>query len=144
MVDRMRMGVLICYESIFGSISRRWVMAGANVLVNLTNDAWYGKSSAPYQSWAMTVFRAVETRRSLVRSANTGISGMIDPLGRVALSSELFVPWSAAVEVTLMDEATFFVRFGWIFAPACLLFGVTLCLVSMSRTKRQGSGTQDV
>ena len=72
-VGSIMAGVLICYESIFPSISRTWVENGANVIVNLTNDAWYGKSSAPYQSWAMTVLRAVETRRSLVRSANTGI-----------------------------------------------------------------------
>ena len=91
---RIRAGVLICYESIFPDIGRRWVENGANVLVNLTNDAWYGKSSAPYQSWAMTVLRAVETRRSLVRSANTGISGVIDPLGRVRSQSKLFVAWA--------------------------------------------------
>ena len=136
-VSRVRMGVLICYESIFGTISRDWVVAGANVLVNLTNDAWYGKSSAPYQSWAMTVFRAVETRRSLVRSANTGISGMVDPLGRVVTRSDLFLPWSAAVEVPLMEGKTFFVRSGWLFAPVCLLFGVACCLLSMALEKRE-------
>jgi apolipoprotein N-acyltransferase len=95
----VRAGVLICYESIFADIGRRWVENGANLLVNLTNDAWYGKSSAPYQSWAMTVLRAVETRRSLVRSANTGISGIIDPLGRVRSRSELFVAWAETARV---------------------------------------------
>ena len=139
-VNQIRMGVLICYESIFGTIGRDWVRAGANVLVNLTNDAWYGKSSAPYQSWAMTVFRAVETRRSLVRSANTGISGMVDPTGRVIVSSNLFVPWSAAVEVPLMDTTTFFVRGGWLFGPVCLLFGVIFCLSAVFSGKRDGSG----
>ena len=122
--DHLRLGVLICYESIFASISRRWVMTGANLLVNLTNDAWYGKSSAPYQSWAMTVYRSVETRRCLVRSANTGISGMIDPLGRVRVQSELFVPWARTASVQLMSGETPFVRWGWMFAPICGLLGL--------------------
>ena len=95
-------GILICYESVFPEISRQWVKTGANVLINLTNDAWYGKSSAPYHSLAMAVFRAVETRRSLVRSANTGISTFITPAGTIELQSELFVPWAASRPVTLM------------------------------------------
>ncbi|MEE4167010.1 MAG: apolipoprotein N-acyltransferase, partial [Desulfocapsaceae bacterium] len=123
-----RAGVLICYESIFADIGRRWVENGANLLVNLTNDAWYGKSSAPYQSWAMTVLRAVETRRSLVRSANTGISGIIDPLGRVQSRSELFVTWAETVSVPLMAGKTHYVSRGFLFAPVCAAVGFLLCI----------------
>jgi apolipoprotein N-acyltransferase len=124
----IRAGVLICFESIFPQLAREWVNQGANVLINLTNDAWYGKSSAPYQSFAMSVFRAVETRRSLVRSANTGISGFVDPLGRVLKSSDIFVPWAGAAEVPLFNKQTVAVRYGYLFAPLCLLFaGLLTC-----------------
>lgn len=120
---QLRVGVLICFESIFPALARKWVDAGANVLVNLTNDAWYGKSSAPYHSWAMTIFRAVETRRSVVRAANTGISGFIDPLGRVEQRSGLFEQWSASGDVILRDEETVAVRYGYLVGPLCLLLG---------------------
>lgn len=129
---QIRAGVLICFESIFPDIARRWVDVGANVLINLTNDAWYGKSSAPYHSLAMTVFRAVETRRSLVRAANTGVSGFIDPLGRVLASSEIFTSWSKSMEVSLMDEITFHTRYGYLFAPFCFL--LTLILLVLAKT----------
>lgn len=119
-----RAGVLICYESVFPEISRQWVNVGANVLINLTNDAWYGKSSAPYHSLAMAVLRAVETRRSLIRSANTGISAFISPTGSIDLQSEIFVPFAAARTVTLLEEKTFFVRYGHFFAPVCLAIGL--------------------
>ena len=133
----IKAGVLICYESIFPGIGRRWVENGANVLVNLTNDAWYGKSSAPYQSWAMTVLRSVETRRSLVRSANTGISGVIDPLGRIKSESELFVAWADTIEVPLMKERSLFVAGGFLFGPICAAAGVLICIVAMVMDKRR-------
>jgi apolipoprotein N-acyltransferase len=126
--QKARIGVLLCYESIFARLSEKWVKAGANILINLTNDAWYGKSSAPHQSFAMTVFRAVETRRSVVRAANTGISGFIDPLGRVRMQSDIFVPWQAVDNVVLNNEVTFVVRYGHLFAPLCLFLGFCMLL----------------
>lgn len=122
--ESAKIGVLICFESVFPDLSRQWVMAGANVLVNLTNDAWYGRSSAPQQSLAMTVLRAVETRRSVARSANTGISAFITPTGRILQSSDLFVPWAAVGEVVLVEEQTLWVRFGYLFGRFCLLIGI--------------------
>ncbi len=122
--QRVRAGVLICFESVFPELSRSWVKADANLLVNLTNDAWYGKSSAPYHSLAMTVLRAVETRRAVVRSANTGISAFIAPDGRITKQSEIFVPWAAASTVVLLENRTFWVRYGYLFGPVCLLFGL--------------------
>jgi apolipoprotein N-acyltransferase len=119
-----RIGVLICFESVFPELSRKWVLAGANVLVNLTNDAWYGKSSAPYQSLAMSVLRAVETRRSLIRSANTGISAFVTPAGTIVKQSELFVPWAAATEMVLFEQLTVWARYGYLFAPLCLALGL--------------------
>ena len=120
----MRLGLLICYESIFPDLARDTVSAGANVLVNLTNDAWYGRSSAPHQSWAMAILRSVETRRALVRSANTGISGFVDPLGRVVSEGPLFEPLFLAAQVPMLKERTAFLRFGYFFAPFCLLLSV--------------------
>ncbi len=122
--QRAKTGVLICFESVFPDLSRQWVLAGANMLVNLTNDAWYGKSSAPHHSLAMAVLRAVETRRSLVRSANTGISAFVSPAGTILRQSELFVPWAAASEVVLCQELTIWARYGYLFAPFCLLAGL--------------------
>lgn len=130
-----RFGVLVCFESIFPAIAGQWVRNGANVLVNLTNDAWYGKSSAPHHSLAMTVFRSVETRRSLVRSANTGISGFIDPLGRVVRQSGLFEPWAAAEDVILMAGESPWVRGGHLFAPLCA--GAALAAIGWSVSGRR-------
>jgi apolipoprotein N-acyltransferase len=117
-------GILICFESVFPELSRRWVFAGANVLVNLTNDAWYGRSSAPQHSLAMSVLRAVETRRSLIRSANTGISAFVTPLGTITAQSGLFVPWAASTRVVLCQELTIWARYGYLFAPICLIAGL--------------------
>ena len=128
-------GVLICYESIFGDIARGWVKAGANVLVNLTNDAWYGKSSAPHHSWAMSILRAVETRRSLVRAANTGISGFVDPLGRVRQVSQIFVTTALVDDVVLLDDETYFVRWGYLFAPLCLGLAMVAALLAFFRQR---------
>jgi apolipoprotein N-acyltransferase len=131
----IRGGVLICFESIFPDIARRWVDVGANVLINLTNDAWYGRSSAPSQSMAMTVLRAVETRRSLVRAANTGISAFVDPVGRVVASSTIFTTWSKSMQVSLMDDVSFYVRYGYLFGPGCLLLSCAAVLVAVRRRR---------
>lgn len=128
-----RIGVLICFESVFPELTRKWVRAGANMLVNLTNDAWYGKSSAPHQSLAMSVLRAVESRRAVVRAANTGISAFITPLGEVAGESELFRPYGHVEDVPLLEEKTFWVRYGYLFGPFCLLAGCLSVLVGRKR-----------
>lgn len=135
-VGKIKSGVLLCFESIFPYIGRKWSEKGANVLVNLTNDAWYGKSSAPYHSFAMTVLRAVEVRRSVIRSANTGISGVIEPSGRVLDSSEIFISWAKGFNVSLHNETTLFVRGGYLFAPFCLIVGLgSLVVIKLRRRK---------
>lgn len=87
---KARTGVLICFESIFPEPARTLTKNGALFLVNLTNDAWYGMTSAPYQHFSMAVFRAVENRRPLVRAANTGFSAFIGPQGKILRKSDLF------------------------------------------------------
>ncbi len=132
-----RIGILICFESVFPDLTRKWVSAGANMLVNLTNDAWYGKSSAPHQSLAMAVLRAVESRRAVVRAANTGISAFITPLGEIVGESELFRPYGHAEDVPLWEVKTFWVRYGYLFGPFCLLTGCLLVLVGRKRNKKE-------
>ena len=85
-----KIGVLICYEGIFPYITNETVRAGAEVLVNITNDAWFGPTSAPYQHFAFYIFRAIETDRYVLRAANTGISAVIDPRGRIVARTGIF------------------------------------------------------
>ncbi len=133
----IRSGILICFESIFPEIARKWVDNEANLLVNLTNDAWYGRSSAPSQSMAMSVYRAVETRRSLIRSANTGISAFVDPLGRVTSSSDIFVTWARREKVELMDTVTVHSRWGYLFGPLCFISTLILIFFLIGSAAKQ-------
>ena len=131
-VGPMKLGVLICYESIFPDIARESVARGANLLVNVTNDAWYGRSSAPHQSMAMAVFRAVESKRTLIRAANTGISGFVDPLGHITAQTALFTEAALVAQAPMLDQVTVFNRHGFRFGAACA-FLVPLMLVLRSR-----------
>jgi len=129
-----KIGLLICYESIFPDLARKRVLAGADILVNITNDAWYGRSSAPYQSFSMAALRAVETRRSLIRAANTGISGFVDPVGRVVEASPIFETLSLSSQVPILTGKTIFALFGYLFAPVCLaLFMLNLVIFSIKK-----------
>ena len=121
-----RIGILICYELIFPELARRQVENGAAFLVNLTNDAWYGRTSAPYQHFSMAVFRAVENRRALVRVANTGISGFIDPAGRISQPTNLFEATAIRQSIPLVSIKTGYVRAGYRFPHACLVVLVFL------------------
>jgi apolipoprotein N-acyltransferase len=123
-----KIGVLICYELIFPFLSRAAVQNGAELLINITNDAWYGKTSAPYQHFSMAVFRTIETRRALVRSANTGISGFIDPLGRVISETPLFEDAVTEENIPLMSGQTPYVRFGDIFSVFCIITAMIIML----------------
>jgi apolipoprotein N-acyltransferase len=136
--ERIKAGVLICFESIFPDIARKTTAQGANLLVNLTNDAWYGRSSAPHQSWAMTVMRAVENRRSVARAANTGISGFVAPTGAVLAESELFTEAALTESVPLLTGQTFFVKGGHWFGHVCLvLSGLFLAGNALTARKRR-------
>ncbi|MFC1844653.1 apolipoprotein N-acyltransferase [Thermodesulfobacteriota bacterium] len=128
-------GVLICFESIFPKLARDWTSRGANLLVNITNDAWFGRSSAPWQHLSMAVFRTLENRRSLARSANTGVSAFIDPLGRTTDTSPLFQPYYLVAEVPLLQAKTIFVGFGHYFGLLCLL--VCIPFVIFLRIEKQ-------
>lgn len=133
-----RIGVLICFESIFPELSRQQAKAGANLLVTITNDAWFGRSNAPWQHLAMGVFRAVETRKTLVRAANTGVSAFIDPLGRIQGASLLFTEYARSQPVALIEGLTCYVRWGYLFPWACLILTMLgLWLGSAPRTTKK-------
>jgi len=107
-----RVGMLICYEAIFPELARAMVRSGAHLLVNITNDAWFGRTSAAYQHMSMAVFRAVENRRWLARAANTGISGFVDPCGRIVAPTALFQTTTVTEQVSLLEASTGYTRWG--------------------------------
>ena len=125
-VDGHRIGGYICYEAIFPALVRRFAARGAELLVNVTNDAWYGTTSAPYQHLAMAAFRAVENRRYMVRAANTGITAVVDPWGRVRERTRLFDRTVLVREVPFVGETTFYTRHGDVFARACAAIALAL------------------
>lgn len=122
----LALGILICYESIFPYLGRRHAQNGANLLVIMTNDAWYGTSRGPYQHFSMAVLRAVETRRSLVRVANTGISAFIEADGRVYQPTELLVDATGYRELPLLNIETLYTRWGDAFAIMGGVIGLVL------------------
>jgi len=128
-----QVGVQICYEIIFPRLSRAMARNNASLLINITNDAWFGKTSGPYQHFSMTVFRAVENRRALVRSANTGISGFIDPAGRVLASTPLLQDAVLARSIPLLKTKTVYTRIGDLFAQVCFALALIVVLLEMIR-----------
>lgn len=134
--DKHRIGIQICYEMIFPGLSREMVLNNAALLINMTNDAWYGRTSAPYQHFSMAVFRAVENRRSVVRSANTGISGFIDPNGRIMASTPLFEDAVLAGGLPILAVESFYTRYGDVFSMACLGITVIAFFLLAVRKKR--------
>ncbi len=122
-----RAGIYICYESIFPNITRDLVLNGANFLINTTNDAWFGKTAAPEQHFAMSVIRAIETRRTVVRSANTGISGIISPTGQIIISTELEETRTFTESIELRSDKTFYVRHGnWVLGISATIVAIYL------------------
>ncbi|HET7459168.1 MAG TPA: apolipoprotein N-acyltransferase [Gemmatimonadaceae bacterium] len=130
-------GVLICYESIFPQLSRRYRQHGAKLLLNITNDAWFGRSAAPYQHHAHMVLRAIENRVGVVRAANTGISGYIDPLGVVHDETALFVPATRTYLAQTTSVRTPYVAVGdWVGALSLLTIVVLVALDARHRRRR--------
>lgn len=135
-----RLGVLICYEAIFPELNRRLVAGGANLLVNITNDAWFGRSSAPYQHLSMATFRAVENRVPVVRCANTGISAFIDRRGRILQATGLFEEAALSAEIQLGGGRTVYCRYGDWFALGSLAVCATGFLLGLWRRSVDSGG----
>jgi len=128
-------GTLICYEGIFPGLTRRFVDAGADFLVNITNDAWFGRTSAPYQHLAMVTVRAIENRVPIVRVANTGFSAMVDADGRIRWRTNLFETAWRVDTVRWPGVATFYTRAGDVFVYVCMLLLVLVTLIGMGRPR---------
>lgn len=111
----LKLGVTICFEDLFPEIARRFVRQGANLLVNLTNDAWYEKSSAILQHVEFSRFRAIENRRYLARATNTGVTTVFDPTGREVARAALFEEATLPATLKLGGPTTFYTRFGDLF-----------------------------
>lgn len=138
-------GGVICIESIYPDFCAEFVSKGANILVVVTNDSWYGNSSGPYQHKEFSVIRAVENRRSVVRAANGGISCYIDPLGNTIEHTEMFTKDYLVVEPVLNSEMTFYTKYHLLF-PIISIIGVLAVVIysvkekyfSKSRSKLKG------
>jgi apolipoprotein N-acyltransferase len=127
-----KLAVLICYEGIFPALSRSAVDHGANVLLNITNDAWYGNSSAPYQLLAMSALRSVETHTPMVRVANTGISAVIMPDGRITARTDLFTRGTEVQTVRWRRGRTFYAVAGDLFAQLCFTLSIIGLLAALA------------
>ncbi len=108
--DVIKFSGVVCYESIYPTFVREFVKRGAQFLVVITNDSWYGNTSGPYQHFQYSILRAIENRRSIVRCANGGISGFIDPYGRVKKKTKFHEKTQIADVIELNDEKTFYAR----------------------------------
>ncbi len=136
-LDGKSAGVLICYEAIFPELAREEVKRGASVLINITNDAWFGKTAAPYQHLEMARLRAVENRVYMLRAANTGISAVIGPSGRIKERSALFTEDVLTTDVGLRKGPhTIYTRYGDYFAYASMVFAGVVILMGTARRRR--------
>ncbi|BCR05218.1 apolipoprotein N-acyltransferase [Desulfuromonas versatilis] len=128
-----RAGVLVCFEGIFPELARDYVRKGSDFLINITNDAWFGRSSAPYQHLAMTRFRAIENRIWVARAANTGISAFIAPSGAISTQSPIFQTLYLEGKVGLGAGGSLYARIGDLVPGAFLV----LAIWWLARTRRR-------
>lgn len=126
--DGAHFSVLICFESIFPDLVREFVKRGARFLVNITNDEWFGRSPAPYQHAQMAIMRAVEFRVGIARCANTGISMIIDPYGRITSAGNLFEKEIVKGEVVVGTGRSIYQRYGRLMEIVLIC---TCCVLSL-------------
>jgi apolipoprotein N-acyltransferase len=125
-VGDKKYGVFICYESIFGDDLRQFARSGAQALINISDDGWYGDTSAPWEHLDMVRMRAIENRRWIVRATNTGITAVIDPLGRITATVPRHVRTSVQVAFGYRSDLTFYSEHGDWFGWLCVLVTVAL------------------
>jgi apolipoprotein N-acyltransferase len=135
-VGTHRASTAICYEVIFASLMRQFIVNGSELLTTITNDAWYGTSSAPYQHWDQAAMRAIEGGRYLARAANTGISGFVDPYGRVLQKTTLFTPAVLVADLRFITDRTIYSRIGD--AVAWLSLALIVAALLATRFGRRG------
>ncbi len=125
----------ICFESIFPDIIRKFFKRGANIFVNITNDGWFLNTAGPYQHFIHSVVRAVENRTYVIRSANTGISAIISPTGRIIKKTELLEASVLNGRVGKSKKKTFYTEYGDVFVWICFLFTVVAVILSQRHAK---------
>lgn len=129
-------GILICFEAIFPELSREQTKKGAEILVNLTNDAWFGMTSAPHQHLSMAIFRSVENRRPMIRAANTGVSAFISSRGEIIAKSDQFREEVLTAALNRSESAlTFYTAYGDLFILALALL-VIINVIIIRKGKR--------
>jgi apolipoprotein N-acyltransferase len=133
-VGTHRVSTAICYEIIYPDLTRASVRDGSELLTTITNDAWFGPTSAPYQHFEQASMRAIEDGRYVVRAANTGISGIVDPYGRVVARTEVYRPAVVVGDARLLTARTLYVVIGDVVAYASVV--VTLALLLIARRQR--------
>jgi apolipoprotein N-acyltransferase len=133
-VANHQVSTAICYEIVYPALVREFVSAGSELITTITNDAWFGRTSAPYQHFQQAALRAVENGRYLVRAANTGISGVVDPYGRVLAQSNLFETTALVSDARLLQVTTLYTRIGDAFAYAAA--AATALLLVAARRRR--------
>jgi apolipoprotein N-acyltransferase len=133
-VDGHKASTAVCYEVIFSSLIRSFVAGGSELLTTITNDAWYGRSSAAYQHWEQASMRAIEEGRYLARAANTGISGFVDPYGRVLQRSKMFERAVMVEDLRFITDRTIYSRIGDAVGWAAV--GITLLALLATRRPR--------
>lgn len=140
-VGPVKVGTLICYEGIFPELAREYVQAGARILVNITNDAWFGRSPAPYQHLSIAAFRAVETRTPMLRAANTGITAIIDQNGHIRTMTGLFTEAYRTGEVRPGTADSLYLKIGDTPAWLCVLLTAGIaCLAWLRQRKHSQQG----
>ncbi len=123
----------ICYEVVYPDLARHAVAMGSQLLTTITNDAWYGRSSAPWQHFEQASLRAVEQGRYLARSANTGVSGIVDPYGRVLVRSAIFEQTTLLGEIRFLEGRTVYARIGDVLAYGCAVLTLAALLLARRR-----------
>ena len=135
-VEPHRYGIFICYESVFADEIRQFARNGAEVLVNISDDGWYGDTSAPWQHLNMVRMRAVENRRWILRDTNNGVTASIDPYGRVRQSIPRHRVDALPAQFAFRDDVTFYTFYGDVFAWICLLLGLGIVAWAAQRASR--------
>ena len=136
-VGAHRVSVAICYEVIYPDLVRRFVREGSELLTTITNDAWFGPTSAPYQHFEQASMRAVEEGRYLVRAANTGVSGIVDPYGHVLERTGIYQPAVVVGDVRLLTAATLYAQVGDVIAYASIVATLVLLVFRGGRRRVQ-------
>ena len=135
--DGLKIAPCICYESVYGEFMNRFIQNGANVIFVITNDGWWGNTAGHRQHLLFSVIRSIETRRSIARSANTGISCFINQRGDISQRTEYWVPAAIRQKINANDKITFYVKYGDYIGRVSLLVTALFALMTISISLRK-------